>query len=821
MKPSTVDQNQELFVEVVLPRPLEGTLTYRLTTNIPKDKLIGAWVLVPLGKEKILACIWSVHIESELADHKLKSVLAWLQWLKPLPVTLIQLLSALSKYYLVPLGESLSLAMPRWISKAGHLLNSEISHADSSIMQGELIFETHLKRLEDLPIFDSLQRISQWTPLFKAKLPFYVSAREWSTWKKTTSLIELKVPQSSLDLNYRWRKQKSFSKQIHLRGTIKDIFISFAESSEIDHQDLLKHISHRQELTIKKALRTLLSQGHLKLSVHSSVPSKQQVDQRINFENSIGKGFTLSDEQQDAVQAIKSHAGFKVSLLHGVTGSGKTEVYLDLIDSLLKQGKQALVLVPEIGLTPQTVERFKKRFSVPIYSWHSQLSPKERIQTWHQLSWAGPCILIGARSALFAPLHHLGVIIVDESHDASYKQGDGIRYNARDMAILRASQEACPVILGTATPSLESMQNAYLGKYQLVELKHRPTGAVMPKVKIVDLKTHKAVSQDATAITYTLAQAIAHRLQRREQSILFLNRRGFSQSIRCVSCGYLFACPQCQSILPWHLQSKGFECHHCDFKAPIPSTCPQCLSPDLSHTGRGTEKIEQQLLSLFPKAKITRLDQDSSLGAQELHQLMHSDQVDILIGTQMVTKGHDFPRVTLVGVIDADVGVDLPDFRASERSFQLLSQVAGRAGRAHLAGEVIVQTYRPQEERLLAAMHHDYQRFFIHEMTLREVLAYPPFSYLASVRIQGPPSEHLKQTLQLISDALSQSPLRVRGPSIAPINTFKGQERWIILLISEQRSTLHAELNKLKPLMKKQTRLNIRCIIDVDPIDFS
>mgnify|MGYP000651604815 CR=1 FL=1 len=836
MSSLSLGTSKELFVEVVLPRPLEGTLTYRLCIqhdhSEAQNSLMGAWVIVPLGNEKLLACIWSVHTQSELAGHKLKSVCAILHWIKALPSPLLQLLSALSRYYHVPLGEALNLAMPRWISKSAYILNPDRGLKRESTKQSEFIFEQTQQCLEDLKVYDDLKGLSQWMPLARNAFPFYVEPKEWSFWKKSSSIIELKVPQIQVLPSFKWRKQDSFDQQFKERGTVRELYHLFAVQAEYEHKEILSALSHRQEKTIRKTLRSLLDQGHLELLVspaHQAFQVTQDSNQTLTIkdhlkpskiENKAQVPIVLSQEQTDAVHAIQAQKGFAVSLLHGVTGSGKTEVYLELIEALLEQGKQALVLVPEIGLTPQTVARFKQRFSVPIYAWHSKLSPNERIETWHHLSQAKPCILIGARSSLFAPLHNLGIIIVDEAHDASYKQGDGIRYHARDMAILRASFEQCPIVLGTATPSLESMQNAYLGKYRLLELKQRPTGATLPNVKIVDLRKHRAVNQEATAITYILAQAISERLKRGEQSILFLNRRGFSQSIRCVGCGYLFSCPHCQLALPWHLKSQSLECHHCEFKAMAPATCPQCSADTLAHTGRGTERIEQQLLSLFPKAKIARLDQDSSLGPQELHNLMHSDQVDILIGTQMVTKGHDFPRVTLVGVIDADVGVDLPDFRANERSYQLLSQVAGRAGRAQLAGEVIVQTYRPQEERLLAAMSHDYQRFFLYEMTLREVLAYPPFSYLANIRIQGPASEHLDQTLQLLSQYVRNCPLRGRGPSIAPINMSRGQQRWLIVLIAEQRAELHAELNKLKPLLKKQSRLGVRCIIDIDPIDF-
>jgi primosomal protein N' (replication factor Y) (superfamily II helicase) len=809
---------REVFIGVVLPRPLDGMLTYTLTIHSEDQDLLGMWVLVPLGRERVIGCIWAVESTSVIPKKKLRPILAILQWIPPLSTSLIRLLTTLATYYFVPLGEALNLAMPRWISQPAYMFNTQrdvTPSAQRSLALIDPISPTH----EPQPfVFKALETINDLCPLIHADLPFYIKQAEMKSWVSERHIIRLKVPRGSDRISFQWQRSSTVTAQTKVSGRYAQIiFELLLTHTKLAHKELLGHFPDHKKLAIKKALRSLLERDQVVLTSKVSPVAPQSKSESRNEQK---EKLTLTAEQDHAVEILKAQDDFQVTLLHGVTGSGKTEVYLEVIESVLSKGQQALVLVPEIGLTPQTVDRFVHRLDTPIYSWHSQMSKKDRIETWQAISRQGPCVLIGARSALFSPLRALGVIIVDEAHDSSYKQGDGVRYHARDMAILRGSIENCRVILGTATPSLESMHNAFCGKYQLLELKKRPEGALMPLVRIIDLTKSRSVTAEATSITQSLANAIDQRLQKNEQTILFLNRRGFSQSIRCVGCGYLFLCPHCQLALPWHLTSKQLQCHHCDFKGTPPNQCPQCAASSLAPIGRGTERIESQLRALFPYAKIIRLDQDSTLSAQELHSLMNSEQVDILIGTQMVTKGHDFPRVTLVGVIDADVGVDLPDFRANERSYQLLSQVAGRAGRAHLAGEVIVQTYRPNEERLLAAVTHDYQRFFLHEMTLREVIGYPPFSYLATIRIQGQPTQKLHEALDGLKEALASCPLRFRGPTLAPLNMTRGEQRWIVLMMASQRKKLHSQLEALTHIIKSIRKNGISCFVDTDPLDF-
>ena len=788
----------ERLVKVALPRPIAESLTYRMISSQLDRELVGQWVLAPLGRDQVMGCIMEVTVDESIQMSKIKTISAALHWIPQLPPSLVSLIKYIAQYYHVPIGETLKLVMPRWVSRPGDMINSQRDFPEDDSLRSEhssTQLSLEIDYSQAPPTSDLIERsilegslsalkvINHLGPIIQREVPFYIGQKEWVALRESQEIIRLKIPRSLHSPLYSWRLVDSATERPKSKEKVTQEIIAHLSAVEsMEHAELLSSLSSRRALTVKKSLRALLDDQQVELlarplieemssgeiSAHSSAHLSQPEEAECR---SAERVIELTDEQKLAVEHIEKTEGFSVTLLHGVTGSGKTEVYLEVIEAAIREGKQALVLVPEIGLTPQTVNRFTKRLTCPIYAWHSRLTPKERLQTWRMLTEQRPCVLIGARSALFCPLNSLGVIIVDESHDSSYKQEEGVRYHARDMAVMRGAFEGSTVILGTATPSLESMQNTLCGKYQLVTLCQRPMGASLPTVRVIDLTKSRMITQEATSITNTLAQAISIRLKRGEQTILFLNRRGFSQSVRCVSCGFLFSCPHCLLPLPWHLSSKRLQCHHCDFNAYVPSECPQCYTSSLAPVGRGTERVEQQLHSLFPRANIVRLDQDSELSPEELHSLMNSDRVDILIGTQMVTKGHDFPRVTLVGVIDADVGLDLPDFRANERSYQLLSQVSGRAGRAALSGEVIIQTYRPSEERLLAAISHDYHRFFTYELALREAITYPPFGYLATIRLRGEQGEKLTQALESLSDRLSQCApsVRVRGPVIAPV----------------------------------------------------
>src|SRR5213082_872602 len=455
----------------------------------------------------------------------------------------------------------------------------------------------------------------------------------------------------------------------------------------------------------------------------------------------------LNEEQTSAfamiVRTISSPENAKPILLHSVTDSGKTEIYLQAILETLKQNRTAIVLVPEISLTPQTVERFKSRFSESqddVAVLHSHLSEGERHDEWHKVHSGRARIVIGARSAVFAPLKNLGLIVVDEEHETSYKQEEAPRYHARDVAVVRAKIERAIAVLGSATPSLESYHNAVIGKYRLVALTQRIDEKQMPLMRIVDLRQERRKEKAATILSEKLRGAIADRLEKREQTILFLNRRGFSTSLLCSNCGEARNCPNCSVALTFHRHIARLSCHLCGHTAAVPKKCPECGKDALIYAGFGTEKVESTVSHIFPKAAIRRMDADSMTRKEAYRETLRSfrtGQIDILVGTQMIAKGLHFPNVTLVGIINADLALHLPDFRAGERTFQLLTQVAGRAGRGETPGEVFVQTYTPFSPSIQFARHHDFAGYFQQELEFRERCDFPPFKHAILITIRS------------------------------------------------------------------------------------
>ncbi len=494
-----------------------------------------------------------------------------------------------------------------------------------------------------------------------------------------------------------------------------------------------------------------------------------------------------------------------VTLLKGVTGSGKTVVYLRLIARTLERGRSAIVLVPEIALTPQTVQRFRAAFGDGVAVLHSALSAGERHDAWRSLKAGERRVVIGTRSAIFAPVPNPGVIILDEEHDGSYKQSDTPRYHARALAAVRGRREGALVVLGSATPSLESWHNAKQGLYELLELPERATPHPLPAVDMVDLRevrseALKAGEAPESIVSPRLRDAIATRLGRGEQSILLLNRRGYSTFLQCPACGKVWSCPACNVSLTFHRARNRLLCHHCGHEEHVPGQCDGCGEPQLTFTGIGTEQVERRVAELFPAARVLRMDVDTtgSKGAHgRLLETVRRREVDILLGTQMIAKGLDFPGVTLVGVINADVGLNLPDFRAAERTFQLLAQVAGRAGRGSEPGEVLVQTARPHHPALRAALRHDYEAFARSELADREAPGYPPHRRLANLIVSGASEERVAETADQIADATREAAVRnslsdldVVGPAPCPIDRIRGRWRWHFLLKSDRPASL-------------------------------
>src|SRR5437762_3939646 len=537
----------------------------------------------------------------------------------------------------------------------------------------------------------------------------------------------------------------------------------------------------RQTSLDNQTLRALVKRGLVELREEAIVRDPHGDEQFIATSN-----LTLNEEQTRALNevthALAAPENAGPILLHGVTGSGKTEIYLQAIQAALDRGRTAIVLVPEISLTPQTVERFKSRFADvqdAVAVLHSHLSEGERHDEWHKIHSDRARIVIGARSAVFAPLKNLGLIVVDEEHETTYKQEEAPRYHARDVAIVRAKIEKCVAVLGSATPSLESYHNAVIGKYRLVALTQRIDEKQMPLMRIVDLRQERRKEKAATILSEKLRAAIADRMEKREQTILFLNRRGFSTSLLCSNCGEARNCPNCSVALTFHRHPAvpgRLSCHLCGHTAAVPKKCPACGQDALIYYGFGTEKVESTVAQIFPKAVVRRMDADSMTRKEAYRETLRNfrtGKIDILVGTQMIAKGLHFPNVTLVGIIYADLALHQPDFRAGERTFQLLTQVAGRAGRGDIEGEVFVQAFTPFHPAIQRARRHDFAGFYEQELEFREPLKYPPFSRIALLTLKGRneekvkfSAEHLKRELDKLMGEFKD--LILAGPAPAP-----------------------------------------------------
>ena len=582
----------------------------------------------------------------------------------------------------------------------------------------------------------------------------------------------------------------------------------------------------RQTSLDNQTLRALVRRGLAELREEAVVRDPHADEQFIATSNLV-----MNNEQslalKEVTQALDSPENARPILLHGVTGSGKTEIYLQAIRAALDRGRTAIVLVPEISLTPQTVERFKGRFAEAqdaVAVLHSHLSQGERHDEWHKIHSGRARIVIGARSAVFAPLKNLGLIVVDEEHETTYKQEEAPRYHARDVAVVRAKIEKCVIVLGSATPSLESYHNATTGKYRLATLTRRIDEKQMPLMRIVDLRQERRKEKAAAILSEKLRAAIADRLEKREQTILFLNRRGFSTSLLCSNCGEARNCPNCSVALTFHRHpavAGRLSCHLCGHTAAVPKKCPACGKDALIYAGFGTEKVESTVAHIFPKATVRRMDADSMTRKEAYRETLRSfrtGKIDILVGTQMIAKGLHFPNVTLVGIINADLALHLPDFRAGERTFQLLTQVAGRAGRGETSGEVFVQTYTPFSPSIQFARHHDFAGYFQQELEFRERCDFPPFKHAILITVRSPHEARAKFSAETLIRRLRESlgsEFILGDPTPAPLEKLQGQFRFHILIRGEAIMRLSRLVRET--LDKLPFPEDVTVAVDVDP----
>ncbi|MET0343751.1 MAG: primosomal protein N' [Polyangiales bacterium] len=748
------------YADVALPVPLRRTFTYRVPDAL--DVTPGVRVAVPFSGQKLAGFVLRTHEDEPTGIKRLLSVAGRFEPEPVFPDELLAFLMRAADYYLAPLGEVLKAAAPA-LPKAGiDQLKASGFVAKNADLKGKRIATKQtfrVRRIAGVP------------------LPPRCGAR-----------------------------QRAIIALLETRG---DVLIS----------ELAQHVPEARALAKKLAEKGLVAIEEV------SVASDPFYAEALPTE----APFVPSDEQRVAIDALLAALDAPqpgTFLLHGVTGSGKTEVYLQVVAEVLARGKGALVLVPEIALTPQLVARFRARFGDRIAVLHSGLSDGERHRAWRGLRAGELRLAVGARSALFAPVPELGVLIVDEEHDSSFKQEEGFRYHGRDMAMLRGHMSGTLCVLGSATPSVETYFLAELGRIQKLELTQRANQARMPKVEVVDLTRNPGIGPSGhPLLAAPLHRALERCLGEGDQAILFLNRRGFAPSLSCGGCTAVVQCPACSVSLTEHRRAGLLRCHYCDFCMPVTEACPTCGALALRRVGIGTERIEDALTECFQGARVGRLDRDTAAGrgVEEVLARMRDRQLDILVGTQMVTKGHDLPGVTLVGVLLADQSLAFPDFRAAERTFQLLAQVAGRAGRGERPGNVILQTYQPDHYAVRHALAHDYAGFYRQEIATRRELGYPPMVRLAVVRCDAGDEEVARGLIQMLADVAAQTPevrareVAILGPAPAPVERIRGRWRMRFLLRGRSREKLRAVAGKVAARIDQGVAPG-RAHLDLDPV---
>jgi len=813
---------EKRFWEVALGLPIRKTFTYEGPEDLASSVAPGKRVLVPFGRRVLVGYV--LGPASELPERKILPVRQVLDGEPLIPEKLLAFLGWVSRYYIQPIGEVIKTALPAGIS-----LRAKESYRVTE--KGRLVLNSLPSGSPECQILRSLSRRGGQAPLPK------VPAEKSGTSIQDT--IRQMISQGLIVKDEDFWEEKTKGKTLLLARFLKeaeDVLLSSRQKEVLDSIEKAGEISivelKEKYKNIKDLLKKLTRNNLIEILPREIYrqPSWEGIEDWIDGPPSL-----LTENQKKAVEeigrAVRSEK-FHPFLLHGVTGSGKTEVYLQAIQEAIIRGRQALLLVPEIALTTQLVAYFRSRIESPMAVLHSGLSSGERCDEWRRIKRGLVKLAIGARSAIFAPLQNPGLIIVDEEHDPSYKQEEKVRYNARDLAVVRGKMENAAVVLGSATPSMESYRNVLEKKFSYLSLPCRIDRRPLPQIRVVDMRQEPGEGKGGPIFSRDLEEALRERASRGEQVLLFLNRRGFATFALCRDCGFVYKCPNCSVSLIYHLPDKSFRCHYCDYCIPALSRCPECAGSRLLLFGLGTQRIEEEVMKRLPQVRIGRMDRDTMAGKashQKILGQMRRGEVSLLVGTQMITKGHDFPRVTLVGVLAADHSLNIPDFRASERTFQLLTQAAGRAGRGSLPGEVILQTYNPQHYSIQMAREQDFVAFYTQEAKLREEMAYPPFSRLINLRLEGN-SEN--QTLrcareigQIVNRVLGEGKkfrgnVEVLGPTMAPLARLRGKYRCQMLLKGGNWSLLHDVAERVLNRAEEEVSLQgVKLIVDVDPVN--
>ncbi len=797
-----------LYCDVSLPVPMDQPFTYSLVETLRHRVKPGCRVLVPFTTRKLVGVVLRCHDERPSA--KPREVLRLLDEEPVLDAELLALGRWMADYYCAPLGEALRIMTP---------LTGEIrrSHVYTLTDSGrDIVRQLVLGEGEEDPSLKIL-RLLESRPLSASYLKKGIT--------DATRVLRALEKKGMVAVEDRHEDRDP------LRAPATKLRVEFIERAEgaklrKPERELMAYLELHPGAHNLAEVETLVPNAS---SAARSLARRQLLSLKPEPVAITAERYwptrTLNPHQLDAYQKIRASVEarqFETFLLYGVTGSGKTEVYMRAIDAALALGRGALLLVPEIALTPAVAAQFVDHFGDRVAILHSAFTDSERATQWRRIRNGEAGVVVGTRSGVFAPVRDLGLIVVDEEHDGSYKQEETPRYNGRDLAIVRARAAGATVVLGSATPSLESRYNAARDKYKLIELPERIERRPMPVVELIDMRVEFLETRRQATFSRRLLEAIRERLEANEQVMLLLNRRGFSSFVTCRSCGERVQCANCSLTLTYHRRDKRLLCHVCGYAERVPKVCPKCESEHIQFVGTGSERVEEELHQAFPHARIARMDRDTVTGRRHYETILHSfreHEYDILVGTQMIAKGHDIPNVTLVGVVSGDIGLGVQDFRAAERTFQLLTQVAGRAGRGDIPGMVYIQTVNPDHYAIRFASLQDYPTFYEKELQFRRLMRYPPFSALANVLVRAAKIEDALAMSREVGNFLTPAPenVKVLGPAEAPVPKLKSEYRYQLLIKAASRAKLSEILHNLRRFALDRGWSPTSLVIDVDP----
>jgi len=797
-----------VYCDVSLPVPIDTAFTYRLPETLRRRVQPGCRVLVPFGSRKLTGVVLATH--SQAPSGPTKEALRLLDEEPALDEGLLDLGRWISSYYCAPLGDTLRAMTPLAADiRRGRIYSLTPSGRDTAR-------QLHLTETDEDPAAVILRMLDG-----RALSATYLAQKV----NKAAAVLR------SLEKKGFVESEDVAAERDPLRASAARLRVEFVtratEKIPKQERELLAYL----ELHPGQHNLATLEETLPKASTAARALARRQLA-RLALEpvSSIAAPprapHTLNPHQQEAFDAVRLALGsrqFQAFLLEGVTGSGKTEVYLSAIEAALALGRGALLLVPEIALTPAVAGQFHHRFGERVAILHSAFHDSERAQEWRRIRAGQASVVVATRSGVFAPVQNLGLIIVDEEHDGSYKQQETPRYHGRDVAVVRARNENAVIVLGSATPSLETRYNAERGKYARLVLPGRIERRPMPTVSVIDMRREFLETRKQATFSRALIDAVTERLENGEQTMLLLNRRGFSSFVACRACGERLQCVNCSVTLTYHKRDRRMLCHYCNYATPVPERCPKCASDYLQFIGVGSERLEQELGAFFAKARIARLDRDTVGGKRDYETILagfRERHYDILVGTQMIAKGHDIPNVTLVGIVNADLGLGLPDFRAAERTFQLLTQAAGRAGRGETPGIVLIQTINPDHYAIQCAAQQDYEKFYRKEIEFRRLMYYPPFGSLANIIIRSTKEEDALSRSAALGRLLSPAPegVRVMGPAPAPVLRVKSEYRYQVLLKTASRKRLSEVLADIRRFATAEKWGPANLAIDVDPM---